>query len=193
MKLQQNSHVIRYVAAAVLIVAGVAGRVALQDWPNIEPLMAVVIVSGMLLGARLGWATALVAIVASDLIIGNTNIAIYTWSSWALIGLCSGFISLKGLTGSAWMNSAKALGSGIVGTLLFYGITNFGVWQLSGMYAPTLEGLLQSYTLAIPFLRNHMISTLLFVPVVSLVTFTITKLVAAHVESTEQVTATTEA
>lgn len=45
-----------------------------------------------------------------------------------------------------------AVGTGI----LFFMITNFGVWILSNMYPPTASGLVASYAAAIPFYRNDL-------------------------------------
>ena len=47
------------------------------------------------------------------------------------------------------------------GALIFYIITNFGVWAL-GNYGYTFEGLIMCYTLAIPFFGYSLISTLIF-------------------------------
>ena len=48
------------------------------------------------------------------------------------------------------------------GALIFYLISNFGVWALSETYTKNLTGLLQCYVLAIPFFSNTFLSTLLF-------------------------------
>jgi hypothetical protein len=45
-------------------------------------------------------------------------------------------------------------------SLLFFIITNFGVWILG--YPHTLDGLIMCYTLAIPFFVNSIIGDLFF-------------------------------
>jgi hypothetical protein len=51
--------------------------------------------------------------------------------------------------------SALRVGSASVGAaLLFYLITNFGVWTRGTLYPMTWEGLVACYVAAIPFLRN---------------------------------------
>ena len=45
--------------------------------------------------------------------------------------------------------------------MIFFIITNFGVWSL-GSYGYTIEGLLACYTLALPFFGHSLISTLVF-------------------------------
>jgi len=51
----------------------------------------------------------------------------------------------------------------LAGSLLFYLTTNFAVWAFSGMYAPTFEGLMLSYTMALPFLKFTLLGDLFYV------------------------------
>lgn len=48
------------------------------------------------------------------------------------------------------------------GALLYWLWTNLGVWLSSGMYAHTIQGIIQCYTAALPFLRNALIGDVLF-------------------------------
>ncbi len=45
---------------------------------------------------------------------------------------------------------------------VFFLISNFGVWLLSGMYEKNISGLINCYIVAIPFLKNTIISTIFF-------------------------------
>ena len=49
----------------------------------------------------------------------------------------------------------------LIGSLVFFLITNFGVWSL-GTYGYTINGLILCYTLAIPFFSYSLISTFIF-------------------------------
>jgi hypothetical protein len=49
----------------------------------------------------------------------------------------------------------------LLGALIFFLITNFGVWTL-GSYSYDLKGLLLCYTLAIPFFGYSLISSLTY-------------------------------
>jgi len=44
-------------------------------------------------------------------------------------------------------------------SILFFCITNFGVWAFSSMYPKTVLGLLACYSAAIPFFHNTVIAT----------------------------------
>jgi hypothetical protein len=57
---------------------------------------------------------------------------------------------------------------GFFGSLVFFLVSNFGVWALGSPgvydipYEKNLKGLMECYVLAIPFFKNTLISTLLF-------------------------------
>ena len=88
----------------------------------------------------------------TDLIIGFHSTIFFTWGSVIFIGLISKFFILS--------ISNRITGS-LFGALLFFLITNFGVWSM-GLYGYSLEGLIACYTLAIPFFGQTIISTLIY-------------------------------
>jgi hypothetical protein len=56
--------------------------------------------------------------------------------------------------------SAVRVAAGAVATpTSFFLLSNFVVWVGSGMYAHTMSGLAQCYTMALPFYRNDLVST----------------------------------
>ncbi len=59
--------------------------------------------------------------------------------------------------------SASSIGlPAVAGSLLFYAITNFGVWAFSDMYPKTPAGLMACYAAAIPFFQNSLAGDLFF-------------------------------
>ena len=50
----------------------------------------------------------------------------------------------------------------LVGSILFFIVSNFGVWLLGNLYEKNISGLINCYVLAIPFYKNTLISTLIF-------------------------------
>jgi hypothetical protein len=104
-------------------------------------------------------------LIISDLILGNTNIFIFTWS---------GFL-IPSYFASIYLNKPKQSSIKLVGKSTIYGLwtgiffflwTNFGVWLLDswGMYTNDLAGLTQSYINALPFLRMQILSNLVIIP-----------------------------
>jgi hypothetical protein len=51
----------------------------------------------------------------------------------------------------------------VSGSLLFFGITNFGVWMSGSLYPLTVDGLVACYTMALPFLWKSLAGDLFFV------------------------------
>ena len=56
----------------------------------------------------------------------------------------------------------------LIGALIFFIITNFGVWTL-GSYGYDLNGIVLCYTLALPFFAYSIISTIIFSVVIETV------------------------
>ncbi len=71
-------------------------------------------------------------------------------------------IMCAGLTGFILKKQSSfstILGSGLVSSIIFFVMTNFGVWVLSSMYPKTVLGLMSCYVAAIPFFHNTVIAT----------------------------------
>jgi hypothetical protein len=151
-----------------LIVFGIVGRLALEQWPNVETITAVTLLAGSLLGGFWIVAVGLIVVAGSDIVIGNTDILYYTWSAWAAMGVLG--YALRKREKSVVRHSLELTGMGLVGNLVFFAWTNFGVWHIGMLYPHTAEGLMQSYIMGLPFLKMQLVSTLMIVPVVSAVT-----------------------
>jgi formate-dependent nitrite reductase membrane component NrfD len=57
------------------------------------------------------------------------------------------------------------VGATLSASVLFFIVTNFSVWLLDGLYPLTFEGLMASYTAAIPFFRNAVLGDLFYAAV----------------------------
>ena len=119
--------------------------------PNFTSLLALSFYVPALLGVRYLPAL-IVSFLITDLFIGVHSIMLFTWGSVLLIGLFSKFF-----LSSIYTRISGAL----CGAMLFYLVTNFGVWSM-GSYGYSIEGLLLCFTMAIPFLAYSLISTFVF-------------------------------
>ena len=88
----------------------------------------------------------------TDLVIGYHYGTFFTWGSVLLIGLISNYF------GKTFI---KRLSGALVGAIIFFIVTNFGVW-ISGMYEYSLNGIISCYTAAIPFFAYSTLSTIFF-------------------------------
>ena len=89
-----------------------------------------------------------------DLYLGLHNTMFFTYTS-LLAAVLLGMIIKN-------FKTKEILFSGLISSIVFFVITNFGVWAISGMYEKNFSGLIQSYFMAIPFFHNTLISTLLY-------------------------------
>ncbi|MCY3997786.1 MAG: hypothetical protein OXE55_00320 [Flavobacteriaceae bacterium] len=110
--------------------------------PNFAPMTAIALVSGNYFNDK---PTAVVlpilAMLITDFFIGFHGLIPVVYLS-LLITTIMGMVVSKV---SIW--------NVLLGSIIFFVITNFGVW-FGGGYAYTWEGLLMCYTMAIPFLAN---------------------------------------
>lgn len=56
----------------------------------------------------------------------------------------------------------KSLGIAVIGSALFFIITNFGVWATGALYTKDFSGLMNCYTMAIPFYKTTFTSDILY-------------------------------
>lgn len=116
---------------------------------NFTPVAASALFGGTYLPKKWAIILPMTIMVVSDYFIGFDGFfgRLYVYSSFVLTGLIG-----------LWIRSHKNAKNIIAGTftssVLFFLVTNFGVWLHSGMYERTLAGLGQSYAMGLPFFRN---------------------------------------
>jgi len=130
----------------VLLILGAAFSRLVPHWPNFTAIGAAALFAGAMLGPRIiAFLVPLAAMVLSDLALGFHNTTGFVYlavilTTWVGVGF------LKELKVMRWLGGALATSG------LFFLITNFGVWAVGGLYPTTVEGLAQSYVMALPFL-----------------------------------------
>lgn len=144
-----------------LFVLAFIERVWFDLGPNIELVTLATILSAFYLNRNTTLFLTFGVVALSDLIIGNTNIFLFTWSGSVLPVLAINIF--KNLKTNRILSATLA---GISSNLFFFFWTNFGVWALDswGMYPNTVIGLVQSYINGLPFLKYQLTSTIFFVP-----------------------------
>lgn len=160
----------KFLIAGILIILGILFRTAWKVGDNFEFVTSAALLSGSYLG--IGWAVIvpMAIMLVTDLIIGNTNIFIFTWSAYVMIGVV-GYWGMKKARRTTRIKSTtsriiKATSLGIVASVWFFIWTNFGVWLLDtwGMYPKTISGLIDAYIMGLPFLKYNLLGNLFFVP-----------------------------
>ena len=121
--------------------------------PNFTPILASAILAPILVKNRwFGMAIPIFAMFVSDLIIGFHTYQFVIYLTILTIGFVSPIRKNFKIVG------VMALGS----SLWFFITTNFAVWIIWDYYPKNIAGLLECYTLALPFFKHTLISTFLF-------------------------------
>ena len=130
--------------------------------PNFTPIIAVAIMSGYFFkNINLSFLVLIVAMLLSDLFIGFYENVFFVYASLLLITFVFYKISKK-------INFKNLFIYSFTGSLIFFLVSNFGVWILGSpgvnniAYAKDFNGLVECYILAIPFFGNTFLSTLIF-------------------------------
>lgn len=141
----------------LLIIFGFAARL-LPHPPNFAPIGAIALFGGMYLPTRFAIIAPLGAMLISDFLIGfyDVRIMFLVYLSFALMGMIGLWVKERKIF-------LRVFGGTILGSILFYLITNGAVWAFGTMYSPTFQGLLQSYLMGIPFFRNTLFGDLFYV------------------------------
>lgn len=140
--------------AATLLVLGVCSRF-MVPWPNFTPVIALALFGGVYLPKKQAVLLPVLFYVIADYVIGFHALILYTWGSMAVIALMGTYLKNK--------NSRKNIfGASLAAALLYFIVTNFGVWLTYTTYPRTWAGLVECYVAAIPYFRNSLISTVIY-------------------------------
>lgn len=125
--------------------------------PNFTSLLALSFYVPAILGLKFLPAL-VISFVITDMFIGFHGLAFFTWGSIIFIGLISRYF-IK--------NLKNRIFGCLIGVFIFFILTNFGVWSM-GSYGYSLNGLINCYTLALPFLGNTLVSTIIFASIIEI-------------------------
>lgn len=125
---------------------------------NFAPIGAIALFGGTYLKKNQAIWLPLAAIAISDLFIGLHSVIAFTWGSYLLIALLGRWLRNH-------KNAINVVIATLAGSLLFFFVTNFGVWAITPLYAKNSQGLVECFVMAIPFFRNTLFSDLFFVGV----------------------------
>jgi hypothetical protein len=137
-----------------LVLAAAMSRL-LPHPPNFTPIAAIALSSAVYLDKRYAFFVPLAAMLVSDYFLGFHSGMFWVYGCFVAIS----FIGL-------WLRSHKrplpVVGASLASSVLFFVVTNFGVWATGTMYPKTWAGVLECYTLAIPFFQNTVVGDLVY-------------------------------
>ena len=158
--------------AIALLILGIITRFIVHI-PNFTPIIAIALFGGVYLKRTQALILPLLALIISDIFIGWHNTIAFTWGSIILI-------SCVGLWLRNHKRTSSIFGASLFSSILFFFITNLGVWLAGGLYPLTIEGLRDCFILALPFYKETLLSSLLY----TIVLFGGYEFIAARVKNT---------
>ncbi|MBI4426789.1 MAG: hypothetical protein HY567_04385 [Candidatus Kerfeldbacteria bacterium] len=148
---------------AIALIVGAAGIRVLRDAglislpPNVAPIAALALFGGVYLPRRLAFAVPLAAMLLADVLIGFYELGI--------MASVYGSFAVSGLIG-LWLRTHKRVGpiltGTVIGSMVFFLVTNAAVWAFAALYPKTIAGLLAAYVAGLPFFRNTVLGDLAF-------------------------------
>lgn len=124
--------------------------------PNFTPIAAIALFAGaQFTDKRAAFLVPVASLFLSDLILGLHRLIPLIYLTFCLI-VCIGFVLRR-------RHGAVPIATGaLISAVLFFALTNFGVWLLGNLYPKTVPGLVECYMAAIPFFWNTLLSDLFY-------------------------------
>lgn len=146
---------------SLLLIVGALGRF-IPHPANFAPIGALGIFAGLYArNWKQGIALPLIARLITDVLIGFFNpgvmVAVY------ISTLCGTFLGMWARKNKNIFTIGRAT---IAGAVIFFVVTNFAVWLFDGLYPMNVRGLIESYTLALPFFRNSLFGDIFYAIVI---------------------------
>jgi uncharacterized membrane protein len=123
--------------------------------PNFSSIAAMALLGGVYFSKKYALIIPVIALFISDIFLGFHSTIPFVYGSFLITGLI-------GLWLKKHQNFKSILFGTLLSSVLFFLITNFGVWLVGSLYQKNITGLAQSYFMAIPFFRNSLIGDLFF-------------------------------
>jgi hypothetical protein len=164
---RQNSLLSTGPMALMLMIFAVALTRLIPHPPNFSPVEAMALFGGAYFAKRL-WAIVLplIALFISDLalslIMGGVYFEYFVSAGFLMIYATVAFLSILGFGLRGKVSVVRVAIFSIVSSILFFLVTNFGVWLGSAMYPQNATGLIAAYVAGLPFLQNGLLGTLFY-------------------------------
>src|SRR5690625_4230489 len=144
--------VYRLTLLAILAALGVVGRSLFVFLPNVQPVTAIIIIAGIMLGPLSAIILAFLITFLSNMLLGMGIWTVWQVIAWGIIGLLSGLIGKTFKSIPIYIIALMALISGY-----FYGlIISLTTYQVTGKFWPY-------YMLGLPFDTYHAIGNVVFI------------------------------
>ena len=132
----------------LLLIAAAAVASRLIPHPvNFAPVAALALFGGAYFDRRISFLLPFAVLLVSDFFLGFYTGIAWVYGSFFLVSLIGWRLRERRTLG-------RTAAATLAGSVLFFVVTNFGVWLGGALYTPDLAGLAACYAAAIPFFRN---------------------------------------
>lgn len=125
--------------------------------PNFAPITALALFGAVYLDRKHSFIVPIAAVLISDYFLGFYTSMMWVYASFLAVGVI-------GLWLRNHQGIVPTIGATLSGSILFFVVTNFGVWiSYEVSYPHTFAGLIECYVAAIPFFRNTLLGDAVYV------------------------------
>lgn len=166
----KNSINLRFGILVAIILVATAFRflaVSVPSLSNFSPVGTIALFGGAYFTKKY-WAfvVPILALWLSNLVLNNVFYKqwypTFSFGFEAAVFISFALVVLVGIVTLKKVNLTNLLGANLLGTLVFFIVSNFFVWTAGEIYPQTFDGLVSCYTMALPFLKNTLMSNLIF-------------------------------
>ena len=145
----------------VLILATAITRL-FPHYPNFSPIGAIALLCGTYIAnKRLAILLPLAVMLLSDIALQIVNGTGFH-STMPFVYASYAFIAMLGFLLRRRVQRQTIMVASLVGSLIFFFVTNFGTWLMQNIYEHNAPGLFNCYIMAIPFFRGTVMGDLFF-------------------------------
>ncbi len=151
-----------FIIAVVLILFAAFSRL-LPHPMNFAPITAIALFAGVYFNKKYAIIIPIAALILSDAFIGFYPYVLWVYGTMAVIAFVGMWLKKRVESSGAAKKTGYIFGTTLAASVIFFVITNFGVWTSGMFYEMSIRGLIQCYTMAIPFFRNSLGGDLFYV------------------------------
>jgi hypothetical protein len=170
-----------FMLAYLFIVLAVAIRLLPHPW-HLTPIGAALLFFGAKRPFR-EWIAPLALLASADVYLTRVHYGMHvgvdhlvTWA-WYVAAMGIGYLLVRKV------DPLRVLSASLASAVSFFLVSNFAVWAFGTMYAKNAAGLIQCYTMAIPFFRGTFASDLIYTPVLFSVPYVLSLIDKRHAEA----------
>jgi len=152
---------INFITAVLLIVFAAFSRL-LPHPMNFAPITAIALFSGAYLNKKYAFIVPIAAMIFSDYFLGFYRGIEWVYGSFVVIALVGLWLKGRISNAGAGKKTGYIFATALVSSIIFFVLTNFGVWISGTLYEVSYKGFLECYAMAIPFYRNTFLGDMVY-------------------------------